>query len=64
MFDIVETIGNTYYYSAFSNVGVYKLSKSEVLLIDACDHKRMVRGLDGILEKNGLRVKTIIDTRL
>ena len=62
MFDIVETLGNTYYYSAFSNVGVYKLNKSEVLLIDSCDHKRMVRGLDGILEKNGLRVRTIIDT--
>ena len=62
MFDIVETRGNTYYYSAFSNVGVYKLNKSEVLLIDACDHKRMVKSLDNILEKNGLRVKTIIDT--
>ena len=62
MFDIVETIGNTYYYSAFSNVGVYKLNKSEVLLIDSCDHKRMVKSLDSILEKNGLRVKTIIDT--
>lgn len=62
MFDIVETLGNTYYYSAFSNVGVYKLNKSEVLLIDSCDHKRMVRSLDNILEKNGLRVKTIINT--
>ena len=62
MFDIVETIGNTFYYSAFSNVGVYKLNKSEVVLIDSCDHKRMVRSLDGILEKNSLRVKTIIDT--
>jgi glyoxylase-like metal-dependent hydrolase (beta-lactamase superfamily II) len=62
MFDIVETLGNTYYYSAFSNVGVYKLNKSEVVLIDSCDHKRMVRSLDNILEKNSLRVKTIIDT--
>ena len=62
MFDIVETIGNTFYYSAFSNVGVYKLNNSEVLLIDSCDHKRMVKGLDNILEKNSLRVRTIIDT--
>ena len=62
MFDIVETIGNTFYYSAFSNVGVYKLNKYEVLLIDACDHKRMVRSLDSILEKNSLKVRTIIDT--
>ncbi len=62
MFDIVDTIGNTFYYSAFSNVGVYKLNKSEVVLIDACDHKRMVRSLDGILEKNNLRINTIINT--
>lgn len=62
MFDIVDTIGNTFYFSAFSNVGVYKLNKSEVVLIDSCDHKRMVKSLDSILEKNGLRVKTIIDT--
>ena len=62
MFDIVETIGNTFYYSAFSNVGVYKLDNSEVVLIDSCDHRRMVKSLDNILEKNGLRVRTIIDT--
>ena len=62
MFDIVETIGNTFYYSAFSNVGVYKLNKSEVLLVDACDHPRMVKSLDKILENNSLRVRTIIDT--
>lgn len=62
MFDIVDTIGNTFYYSAFSNVGVYKLNKSQVLLIDSCDHKRMVKSLDTILEKNNLKVKTIIDT--
>lgn len=62
MFDIVDTLGNTFYFSAFSNVGVYKLNKSEVVLIDACDHKRMVRSLNNILEKNNLRVKTIINT--
>ena len=62
MFDIVETIGNTFYYSAFSNVGVYKMNSSEVVLIDACDHIRMVRNLDRILENNNLRVKTIINT--
>ena len=61
MFDIVETIGNTFYYSAFSNVGVYRRGDS-VVLIDSCDHKRMVRSLDNILEKNGLGVDTIINT--
>ncbi len=62
MFDIVEAVGNTFYYSAFSNVGVYKLNSSEVVLIDSCDHARMVKSLDRILENNSLRVKTIINT--
>lgn len=62
MFDIVDTLGNTFYFSAFSNVGVYKFNKSEVVLIDSCDHKRMVRSLNNILEKNNLRVKAIINT--
>lgn len=61
MFDIVKTKGNTYYYSAFSNVGIYKQGDSAIL-IDSCDHKRMVRSLDKLLEEDGLRVDTIINT--
>ena len=58
----MQLLGSFYLETEDSNVGVYKLNKSEVLLVDACDHKRMVRSLDNILEKNGLRVKTIINT--
>ena len=49
MFDIVDTIGNTFYYSAFSNVGVYKLNKSEVLLIDSSDLRYLFEEEDGSL---------------
>ena len=62
MFGLHHIKGNTYYYKAFTNVGVCRVSENEVVLIDSCDHKRMVRGLDKILEEKGWRVKTIINT--
>lgn len=62
MFEINKLIGNTSYYSAFSNVGVIRTGDSEVVLIDTCDHPRMVKGLDRLLGAKNLSVKTAIDT--
>lgn len=62
MFEVKQLKGNTFYYEAYTNVGIYKLNENEVVLIDACDHKRMVRGLDRILCEMGLKVNTIINT--
>ena len=62
MFQLHHIKGNTYYYKAFTHVGVYCLNENEVVLIDSCDHRRMVRTLDKILEEKGWRVKTIINT--
>ncbi len=53
---------NTYYYQAYTNVGIYKLNDKEALLIDSCDHKRMAKGLNKQLSEMGLKVKTIINT--
>ncbi len=62
MFEVKQLEKNTFYYEAYTNVGIYRLNDAEAVLIDACDHPRMVRGLDRELEKTGLRVKTVIDT--
>lgn len=62
MFEIKHIKGNTYYYEAFTNVGIYKLNESEAILIDGCDHKRMAKGLDKQLKAMGLKVKMIINT--
>lgn len=62
MFEIKHIKGNTYYYEAFTNVGVYKLNDKEAILIDSCDHKRMAKGLNKQLAEMGLKVKTIINT--
>lgn len=62
MFEVKKLIGNTFYYEAFTNVGIYRQSEHEAILIDACDHKRMVKGLDKILQEMGLKVGVIIDT--
>ncbi len=62
MFEVKHLKGNTLYYDAFTNVGIYKLSEKEAVLIDTCDHKRMVRGLDRELTEMGLTVSLVINT--
>ena len=62
MFAVTQLAENTFYYEAFTNVGIYRLDKERALLIDSCDHKRMVRGLDRELEAMGLKVDTVINT--
>ncbi len=62
MFEVKQLVENTFFYEAYTNVGVYRLNESEAVLIDACDHKRMVKGLDRELESLGLRVNTVINT--
>lgn len=62
MFEINKLSGKTYYFSAFSNVGIFKCSDEEVVLIDTCDHPRMIRTLDRLLGAKNLKVKTVINT--
>ena len=62
MFEVKHLKGNTYYYDAFTNVGIYKLNDKQAVLIDSCDHKRMVKGLDSELSAMGLSVSLIINT--
>lgn len=62
MFEINHLRGNTFYYDAFTNVGIYRLDDGKAVLIDSCDHKRMVRSLDRELGEMGLGVSLIINT--
>lgn len=62
MFEINKLSGKTSYYSAFSNVGIFETGDGEVVLVDTCDHQRMIKGLDRLLGAKNLRVKTVIDT--
>ena len=62
MFEIKKLMGKTSYYSAFSNVGIFEIGNGEVVLIDSCDHPRMMKGLDRLLGAKNLRVRTVIDT--
>ncbi|MGN0487068.1 MAG: MBL fold metallo-hydrolase [Acutalibacteraceae bacterium] len=61
MFEISHLIGNTSYYTAYTNVGIVRTGDG-VVLVDACDHIRMAKGLSRQLEEMGLPVKTVIDT--
>lgn len=62
MFEVKSLLGNTFYFEAFTNVGIYRLDEKKAVLIDSCDHKRMVRSLDRELEAMELEVDTIINT--
>ncbi len=62
MFEIKKIKGNTYYYEAFTNVGIFAPDGKNAVLIDACDHPRMVKGTDKQLGEMGLRVGAVIDT--
>lgn len=62
IFEIKHIKGNTYYFEAFTNVGIYRLNDSEAVLIDACDHPRLSKSLYKQLCEKGLQVKTVINT--
>ena len=62
MFEIKGLKNNTWYFEAFSNVGIYAPDGRNAVLIDACDHPRMVKALDKQLEEMGLTVSTVINT--
>lgn len=62
MFEFICLSGNTYYFQSFSNVGIYEKGDGKVVLIDACDHKRMVKSVNRYLDGKGLTVETIINT--
>ena len=62
MFEIKRLTENTWYYQAYTNVGIHRINEKEVVLIDACDHPRMVKSLDRLLCEMGLTVNTVIDT--
>lgn len=62
MFEVKHLIGSTCYFEAFTNVGIYRLDESKVVLIDACEHKRMAKAVNNYLKAENLTVDTVICT--
>ncbi len=62
MFEVKHIRGNTYYFEAYTNVGIYHLGNGKVVLIDGTDHKRMAKAVNNYLKKENLTVDTIICT--
>lgn len=62
MFEVKHLKGNTYYFEAFTNVGIYRLDEKRVVLIDGTDHKRMAKAVNNYLMAENLTVDTIICT--
>lgn len=62
MFELTKIKGNTYNFDAYTNVGVFINKKGQVVLIDACDHKRTVRTFNKLLEEKGFKPDIVICT--
>lgn len=62
MFEVKHIKGNTCYFEAFTNVGIYRLDEKRVVLIDSTEHKRMVKAINNYLTAENLTVDTIICT--
>ena len=62
MFELNHIKGNTYYFEAYANVGVFINKKGQVILIDSGDHRRTVRTFNKILEEKGMIPDVIICT--
>ncbi len=62
MFEVKHLKGNTYYFEAFTNVGIYRLNDNKVVLIDGTDHKRMAKAINNYLKAENLTVDTVICT--
>lgn len=53
MFELQNIKGKTYFFDAYTNLGLFVNSKNQVILIDSGDHRRTVRTFDKILVENG-----------
>ncbi len=62
MFEFVCLEGNTYCFKSMANVGIYEKGDGSVILIDSCEHVRMVRSVDRYLRDKNLTIDTIIST--
>ncbi len=62
MFELQNVKGTTWFFDAYTNLGVFRNSDDKVILIDSGDHKRTVRTFDRILAENGLVPDIIICT--
>lgn len=62
MFEVKHLYGKTYYFEAYTNVGIYRQESNKVTLIDSTDHKRITKALNNCLNAEKLTVDTIVCT--
>jgi Zn-dependent hydrolases, including glyoxylases len=62
MFELVQVGEKSYYINCPAKIGIYKAAGEDVYLIDSGNDKDAGRKVRGILDKNGWRLKGIINT--
>lgn len=62
MFELVHLKGNTYYIPMPTNIGVYKLSEREAIVIDTGLNEKTAVRIKRVLDNEGISVKAILLT--
>ena len=62
MYELIQVAENTFYINCPSKIGVYRISKEEVLLIDSGNDKDAGRKIQKILTQQGWKLSGIINT--
>lgn len=61
MYELIHLKGNTYYITGRTNLGLYKLNETDVVLIDV-PMKKEGPAIETLLRRNGFKLKYIINT--
>lgn len=62
MFDLVQAGAKTYYIDAPVKIGMYKITDTEICLIDTGNDKSAAKKIAAIADSNGWTIQTIINT--
>ena len=62
MFDLVQAGAKTYYIDAPVKIGMYKITDTEICLIDTGTDKSAAKKIAAIADGNGWTIQTIINT--
>ena len=62
MYELVNVKGNSFYIESPAKIGLYKISDTEVCLIDSGNNKDTGKKIKRILDENGWTLKAIYNT--
>lgn len=62
MYELINLVGNSWYIQAPVNIGLYKLSDDEVVLVDSGNDKEAAKKVLAIIQSNNWNLRMIVNT--